>query len=80
MAPLVKRSDSRLPMTPAQKRVLRFVRRYIDAHDRAPSHREIAEGCGFASHRGAAGHVERLCKKGYLRKTAGLRRGLEVVE
>ena len=55
-----------LPLTKAQQRVLKFIKRYHREHYYAPTIREICTEFGFASPNGAACHLHALRKKGYV--------------
>lgn len=55
-----------MPLTPARKRVLRFVERYIEKHGYAPTLDEIAYGVGLSAIAGVHKHVTRLLADGYL--------------
>ncbi len=67
-------------LTPAQKRVLDFIRRFIDRRGHPPTRAEIADGLGFRSPNAAAQHLRLLEKKGALRVHPGLARGLSLNE
>jgi repressor LexA len=56
------------PATPAQQRVLDFIARYLERHERAPTLREISENLGLASHSSAQAHVDALVRKGALER------------
>jgi len=71
-------SPSSSQLTPKQKRVLDFVLNYIKDHDGlAPTIREIAQACGFASPATAHEHLQNLKNKGLLKIQAEQIRGLE---
>jgi len=53
-------------LTPAQERVYRFVREYMDNHGRAPSYEEIRKSLGFQSLNGVAKHLRQLEQRGFL--------------
>ena len=55
-----------MPLTPAQERVYRFVREYMERHGRAPSYEEIRINLGFRSLNGVAKHLKQLEQRGYL--------------
>lgn len=55
-------------LTPNQQRVLDFIERCLDQHERAPSLREIAENLGLGSHSSAQDYVEALVRKGVLER------------
>ena len=66
-----------LPLTPNQRAVLAFVRRYSAQHQRPPTLREIASALGFARHSSAQDYVDALVRKGALERLAN-HRGLRV--
>ncbi len=55
-----------MPLTPAQERVYRFVRDYMDRHGRAPSYEEIRTSLGFRSLNAVAKHLRQLEQRGVL--------------
>ena len=55
-------------LTANQKRVLDWIRRYLDRHDRSPALREISENLGLRSHSSAQDYVEALVRKGALER------------
>ena len=54
-------------LTPAQERVYRFVRGYIDQHGYAPSYEEIRSNLGFQSLNAVFKHLKQIEERGYLR-------------
>lgn len=60
-------------LTPAQDRVLVFIRQYIDKTSRAPTRKEIADALGYTSANGAQEHVKALERKGVITLTGGPR-------
>ena len=67
-----------LPLTPRQKVVLDFVTEYIQAHEYAPSYREIAEHFQFASVATVAEYIDILKAKGYLEREENAARSLQL--
>jgi repressor LexA len=59
--------------TDSRPRVLEFIRGYVAANHRAPTYREITDGCGFKSPRAASYQVERLIERGELIHRPGSR-------
>jgi len=55
-------------LTANQQRVLDWIRRYLDHHDRSPTLREISENLGLSSHSSAQDYVEALVRKGALER------------
>jgi repressor LexA len=66
-------------LTPAQQRILDFIRTEIRADRPAPTHQEIADHFGFRSTRAAACHLEALKRKGFIESEPGKVRALRVV-
>lgn len=67
-----------IELTKAQKRVLDFVQAEQTAGRAMPTLREIAAKFGFASHRGAAIHLQALRRKGFIESDPGKARSLRV--
>ncbi len=67
-------------LTPAQERVYRFVRNYIDQHGYAPSYEEIRSNLGFQSLNAVFKHLKQIEERGYLRiPWKNKKRALELV-
>jgi repressor LexA len=69
---------SRSELAPRQKKVFEFICRQIESRGYGPTIREIAEQFGIVSPNGVAGHLRALEKKGYIRRTAGKYRSIEL--
>lgn len=71
-------------MTPVvyqkERKVLEFITQYIKRRGYSPTLQEIAEGCGLRSPATVHEHIWYLIRKGYLKKTEGVSRSLELVE
>ena len=67
-------------LTESQKKVLKFIIKYIEENKNSPSIRNIAEGVGLKSTSTVHGHVERLEDKGYIKRTEGIARGIHIVK
>lgn len=65
-------------LTEKQRRVLEYIAQYREANGRSPTLAEIGAAVGNISPVAALAHVEALEQKGYLRRRAGRRRGLEL--
>ncbi len=65
---------------PKQKRILDFVRQYIDKYGYSPTLKEIAEAVGVTSLATIHEHLGTLEKKGAIKKFSGAIRGIEVLE
>lgn len=62
-----------------ERRVLEFITQYIQRHGYAPTLSEIAESMGVNAVSTIHEHLERLVQKGFIKKTAGFERGLEII-
>jgi DNA-binding MarR family transcriptional regulator len=65
-------------LTPAQSRILIYIRRYIAEHSHAPTRKEISDAFGFASPTAAHQHVKVLERKGILTLIEGAARGIRL--
>lgn len=66
------------PLTRRQSQVIRFVRRHVRDRGFPPTVREIADELGVHAN-AAAGHVASLERKGVLRRSPGVARGLVLI-
>lgn len=70
-------------MTPVlyqkERKVLDFIIQYIDRRGYSPTLQEIADACGLKSPATVHEHIWYLIKKGYLKKTDGVSRSIEVI-
>lgn len=66
-----------LPLTARQAEALAFIR--ANPRIYGPTIREIAAAMGIASPNGVVGHLRALEKKGLIKRTAKVTRGIEVV-
>lgn len=62
-----------------ERRVLEFISQYIQRHGYAPTLIEIAEGLGVSAVSTIHEHLARLVEKGYIKKTAGFERSIELI-
>lgn len=53
-------------LTPAQERVYRFVKDYLDRYGYSPSYEEIRQRMGFHSLNAVSKHIKQLEQRGYL--------------
>ena len=67
------------PLTARQRMVFDWVARYVKAHSRAPSLREIGEGVGIVSTNGVLDHLRSIERKGYITWERGVARSLRVL-
>src|SRR4030043_1095619 len=63
-----------------QKQILDFLGKYIDKHGYAPTLVEIAKVLGVKSLATIHEHLQRLEKKGLIKKTKGILRSIELIE
>jgi SOS-response transcriptional repressor LexA len=63
-------------MTPKQKRILDFIRKFIAEKGYSPSYAEIGAALGYSSLATVFVHVQRLLKRGHLKQTHGGGRNL----
>jgi len=65
-------------LTPRQAEAVAFIRANSQLY--GPTIREIAAAMGIASVNGVQGHLAALEKKGVVRRTPGVARGIELTE
>lgn len=68
------------PLTPAQSRVLEFIRTSVQSRGIPPTRAEIAREFGYRSPNAAEDHLRRLAKKGAIRLMAGISRGISLTD
>jgi len=68
---------SRKALSPKQKRILEFIRKFIDARGYPPTVRDIVNGCDISSTSVVAYNLARLETAGYIRHHAKISRGVE---
>jgi repressor LexA len=66
--------------TKKQTLILEFIRDFTDAHGYSPSYREIQAGMNLRSISAVAEHIDNCIERGYLRKTPGAARSLEILD
>ena len=64
---------------PRERQLLEFITQFIQRRGFAPTLKEIGEALGMSSAATVHEHIERLRKKGYIKKLDGASRGLEVI-
>jgi repressor LexA len=69
--------NQRRPTT-RQFEVLEFIREFMEWHGYSPSLREISSHLGISGPQNARKHLDALEKKGYLKRTPRLARGIEL--
>lgn len=67
-------------LTRKQKEVLDFIQAFVKKEGYGPSLKEIKEAMGFTSHSTAQFHVNQLAEKGFLKKSSGSVRGIELLK
>lgn len=67
-------------LTPAQAKVLEWVKKFIKENGYAPTRTEIAVGMGFASSNAAEEHLQALERKGAIRMTSRVARSIVVLD
>jgi len=65
-------------LTWRQQKILHFIRYYAERHGYAPSVREIGEAAELAGPSGVSYHLNELQRRGYLRRTPGRSRSIEL--
>ena len=68
---------TRKALSPKQKRILQFIRKFIDARGYPPTVRDIVSGCEISSTSVVAYNLARLETAGYIRHHAKISRGVE---
>lgn len=68
------------PLTARQQAVYEFIREQLHATRRPPTVREIADHFGFRSPKGGTDHLAALERKGWIIRTPGVSRGIQLVE
>lgn len=63
-----------------ERQVLEFLSQYIQRHGYAPTLLEIAEGLGLSAPSTVHEHLEKLAQKGFIKKSKGFDRSIEIVE
>lgn len=68
------------PITDRQKKVLKFISKFINEKHFPPSYREMVDGLDLASTNAVSGHLMALEHKGYLFTTRGKARAIVLSE
>jgi repressor LexA len=66
-------------LSPKQKRILNFTRKFLDSRGYPPSVRDIVSGCEISSTSVVAYNLTRLEAAGYIRRHADISRGIEIL-
>ncbi len=65
-------------LSPKQKRILEFIRKFVDANGYPPTIRDIVSGCDISSTSVVAYNLARLETAGHIRRHADISRGIEL--
>ena len=71
---------STIPLTSRQEKLLRLIEETQAKRGYAPSLQELAHAMGISSLQGVKDHLTALERKGYLRRSPGRRRAIEVLQ
>ena len=63
-----------------QRDLLQFVSQFMQNHGYAPTLAEICDGLGLRSPATVHEHIQNLMEKGVLKRTEGVRRGIEIID
>jgi len=69
----------RKSLSPKQKRVLQFMRKFVTARGYPPTIRDIASGCEISSTSVVTYNLNKLEAAGYIRRHADISRGIELL-
>jgi SOS-response transcriptional repressor LexA len=69
-----------IPMTPARRRLLLEIERWLNANNYAPSERELARAMGVAAVSTVHAHLKILREQGHVTWVAGLPRTLSLTD
>ncbi len=67
-------------LTERRRKVLEFIRQYLEIHGYPPSIREIASHLGVSGTLGVVKHLKALERAGYVRRVPGTSRGLSLTD
>ncbi|MBM4254956.1 MAG: transcriptional repressor LexA [Deltaproteobacteria bacterium] len=71
---------STIPLTERQERLLRIIETSVSKRGYVPTLEEMAQAMDITSLQGVKDHLTALERKGYLRRTPGRRRAIEVIQ
>ena len=69
-----------MPLTDRQARLLRIIETSVTKRGYVPTLQEMAQAMDISSLQGVKDHLTTLERKGYLRRTPGRRRALEIIQ
>lgn len=67
-------------LTDRQRQVFEFIRDYQEQHGYPPSFKEVGESMGINSPNGVMVHMRALERKGKIRRTDYVARGIEILD
>ncbi len=67
-------------LSPKRRRILEYLRRYLQEHSYPPSVRDIQRGCGISSTSVVDYNLRALQREGYLKRSPDVSRGIELLE
>jgi len=71
---------STIPLTARQERLLRIIETFVTRRGYVPTLQEMAQAMNISSLQGVKDHLTALERKGYVRRTPGRRRAIEVTQ
>jgi repressor LexA len=66
-------------ITGRQRRILRFVEKFVQENGYPPTIREIRDAFHLKSNRGVVDHLRALERKGFIRRVPGISRAIEII-
>ena len=69
-----------MPVTPKQRRIFEFIRRYNESNQEAPTIAEIGRHCQMRSSASVHAVLTALEREGLIKRTPNVSRGIEIVE
>lgn len=66
-------------MSPADERIYRFIRQYVEREGISPSYREVADGCGLRSISAVHARLESLAAQGLIRHRPFTPRAIQIL-
>ena len=69
-----------IDLAPRQRAVLEFIQQYLREKGYPPTLREIGKHLGIVSNNGVAEHLDALERKGWIRRTRTIARGIVLTD
>jgi repressor LexA len=66
-------------LTPRQREVFKFIKKYAAKHGYAPTYEDIGKAVGLSSSATIYNHIRSLEKRGYIRRQKGVSRGIDIL-